>query len=60
MEMSDTTVSAQRSFRIGRFSIEERLLLQLVMLGILLALTVIVALLRLQRLDEFAACARGR
>ena len=50
--MSDTPVSIQRSIRIGRLAIEERLLLRLVTWGILLALAVAVVLLRLQRLDE--------
>ena len=50
--MSDTPVSVQRSIRIGRLAIEERLLLRLVTWAILLALAVAVVLLRLQRLDE--------
>ena len=50
--MSDTPVSVQRSIRIGRLAIEERLLLRLVTWGFLLALAAAVVLLRLDRLDE--------
>ena len=50
--MSDTVVSGQRSIKIGRLAIEERLLLRLVTWGILFALAAAVMLLRLQRLDE--------
>ena len=49
--MSDTAVSEQRSLRIGRLAIEERLLLKLTVGGILLALALAVVLLRFQRLD---------
>ena len=45
-------ISEQRSIRIGRLAIEERLLLKLAVGGILLALALAVVLLRLQRLDE--------
>ena len=45
-------ISEQRSIRIGRWAIEERLLLKLAVGGILLALALAVVLLRLQRLDE--------
>ena len=50
--MSDTMVASQRPIRIGRLAVEERLLLRLVTWGVLLALAVAVALLRLQRLDQ--------
>ena len=50
--MSDNIISEQRSIRIGRLAIEERQLLRMVAVGILLALAVAVILLRFQRLDE--------
>ncbi len=50
--MCEITVAARRSIRIGSWAIEERLLLRLATLGILLALAVVVVLLRFQRLGE--------
>ena len=50
--MSDTAVATQQSIKIGRWEIDERLLLRLVTWGVLLALAVAVVLLRLHRLDE--------
>ena len=44
--------SGQRSIRVGRFAIDERFCLKLVVIGITVALALAVMLLRLQRLDE--------
>ena len=50
--MSETISSGQRSIRVGKYAMDGRLCLKLVVTGVLLALVLAVALLRFQRLDE--------